>query len=372
MKRDGLGFSRIKLMSAGPSWGGQATQLGSDLPASYFAEAEQAFAQALFITAEENEYFFSVGGVRFRLRIIGNNLARTITRTLSHLQIESCPQPDFTICAWDDKVAGAPMPRPKRWMLGHAGKHCLQSLTDARFHSFFVEPVRILSCLDHETRTGYSCYFDASHLSMYEVSGPMRPIFNAVLNRHGKQLVHASSVGSVNGTLLFAGRPFSGKSTLAVRCLLDGMSYQADDLCVLSADEKPRTLSLYNIAKLREDRVPYFPALAPVLSSFVEDAEKKSYFYVHEQFPERLLKDAPLQAIVLPHIIDEELSRLEPATGRDAMEGLLKWTVLEVPSATGFGEQMMLRAIKRVPIWHLHLGRDEAHSLKLIRELLAS
>jgi hypothetical protein len=359
-------------MSAGPSWGGQATQIGRDLPGAYFAEAAQAFAHALSVTGEENEFFFAIGGVRFRLRIVGNDLTRKITRTLSHLRIETCSQPDFTICAWDDKAAGTPMPRPQRWMLGRDGKHCLQPLTDSRFHTFFVEPVRILSCMDHETRTGYSCYFDASRLSMYEVSGPMRPIFNAILNRHGMQLVHASSVGSAQGALLFAGRPFSGKSTLAVRCLLDGMSYQSDDLCVLSSDEKPRTLSLYNIAKLREDRVPYFPSLAPVLSSFVEDAEKKSYFYVHEQFPERLLKEAPLRAIVLPQIIDEELSRLEPATARDAMEGLLKWTVLEIPSANALGDQIMLRAIKRVPIWRLHLGRDEAHSLKLIRELLAS
>jgi len=109
-----------------------------------------------------------------------------------------------------------------------------------------------------------------------------------------------------------------------------------------------------------------------VLSSFVEDAEKKSYFYVHEQFPERLLKEAPLRAIVLPRIVKEEASRLEPATARDALEGLLKWTVLEIPMANGLGDQIMLRAIKRIPIWHLYLGRDESHSFNLIRQLFAA
>jgi len=358
-------------MAAGPSWGGQPTQIGSGLPSAFFIQAEQAFAHALSVIGEENKFFFTIGGVRFQLRILGNELTRKITRTLSHLHIDSCPEPDFTICAWDDKPAGAPMPRPQRWMLGREGKHCLHALTDARFHTFFVEPVRILSCMEHDSRIGYSCYFDASHLSMYEVSGPMRPLLNAVLNRHGMQLVHASSVGTPEGTILFAGRPFSGKSTLAVRCLLEGMSYQSDDLCVLTNDEKPRTLSLYNIAKLREDRVSYFPKLGPVLSSFVEDAEKKSYFYVHEQFPEKLLKEAPLRAIVLPHIVNEECSRLEPATARDALEGLIKWTTLEIPTANGLGDQIMLRAIKRIPIWHLHLGRNEDHSLELIRQLFA-
>ena len=359
-------------MAAGPFWGGQATQLGADLPAAYFAEAAQAFDCALASAGEETSFSFALGELRFRLRIVGSALARQITRTLAHLRIECASEPDFTICAWDDKAAGAPMPRPKRWMLGREGKHCVPTLTDARFHTFFVEPVRILSCADMEMRTGYSCYLDASRLSMYEISGPMRPILNAVLNRRGMQLVHASAVGTPDGSLLFAGRPFSGKSTLAVRCLLDGLSYQSDDLCVLTNDEQPRSLCLYNIAKLRDDCLPRFPSLAPKLSSFEEDAERKSYFYVHEQFPERILREAPVRALVLPRIVDEEFSRLERGSARDALEGLVKWTLLEIPQANGRGDAVMLRAIKRLPIWHLLLGHNETHTLKLVRQLLAS
>ena len=359
-------------MSAGPFWGGQATQLGADLPPAYFAEAARAFAEARSASSDENEFLFAIGGVRFRLRIIGSELARKITRTLAHLQVEPGVEPDFTICAWDDKGAGAPMPRPKPWMLRRDGNYCLQAFTDARYQAYFVEPVRILSCLDLEMRTGYSCYLDASRLSMYEVSGPMRAILNAVLNRRGMQLVHASAIGTPAGSLLFAGKPFSGKSTLAVRCLLEGLSYQADDLCVLTGDPQPRSLCLYNIAKLRDDCLPRFASLKPVLGSFEEDAERKSYFYVHEQFPEQILKDAPVRAIVLPRIIDEEFGSLERGSARDAMEGLIACTKLEIPAAGTLGEAIMLRAVSRVPIWRLTLGRDEAHTVKLVRQLLAS
>jgi hypothetical protein len=359
-------------MAAGSFWGGQATQLGADLPPAYFGETAQAFERARSVTGEESEFVFAIGGVRFRLRILGNELAHRITRTLAHLRVESGAEPDFTVCAWDDKSAGAPMPRPKRWMLGRDGKSCLPVLTDARYQAYFVEPVRILSCLDLETCTAYACYLDASRLSMYEVSGPMRAIFNAVLNRRGMQIVHGSAIGTSAGSLLFAGRPFSGKSTLAVRCLLDGLSYQADDLCVLTNDEQPRTLCLYNIAKLRDDCLPRFKSLAPVLASFEEDAERKSYFFVHEQFPERILREAPVRAIVLPRIVDEERGSLEPAPARDAMEALIACTVLEVPAATALGEAVMLRGLRRLPLWRLSLGRDEAHTLKLVRQLLAS
>ena len=59
-------------------------------------------------------------------------------------------------------------------------------------------------------------------------------------------------------------------------------------------------------------------------------------------------------------------------SARDAMEGLIACTKLEIPAAGTLGEAIMLRAVSRVPIWRLTLGRDEAHTVKLVRQLLAS
>lgn len=359
-------------MPAGPFWGGAATSLGSDLPASYFAEAAAAFEQARAVCGDEQDFRFTIGGVRFRMRILGSALAGKITRTLSHLRDESAAEPDFTVCCFDDKAAGAPLPRPRRWMLGMPGKHLLPSLCDGRYQAFFVEAVKIVSCLDLGTRTGYSCYLEAGRLSMYEVSGPMRPIVNAVLNTRGMQLVHASAVGTPEGSLLFAGRPFSGKSTVAVRCLLDGLGYQGDDLCVLTDDAKPRSLCLYNIAKLRADAAPQFEKLAPALEWFEEDAERKAFFYVNERMPAQLLREAPVRAVVLPRIVNADESRLEPATAREVLDGLVKYTLLEIPSATALGDGILLHAVKRLPAWNLFLGRDHAQTLALVRGLLVS
>jgi len=225
--------------------------------------------------------------------------------------------------------------------------------------------------MDMETSTAYSCYFDASKLSMYEVSGPLRPILNAVLNRRGMQIVHASAVGTPDGSLIFAGPPLSGKSTLAVRSLLSGLSYQSDDLCVVSAEPQPRSFSLYNIAKLREDRIASFTALTPVLSSFEEDFEKKAYFYVQEQFPEKILKAAPIRAIVLTHVGDEPVSRIQKGSRRAAIAGVVNCTGKEVPMTGIAGEGIMFKAINRLPIWHLVLGRDEENVQALVHQLLA-
>jgi hypothetical protein len=353
------------------SSGGPSSRIGRELPAIYFEEAAGAFAGAVVTAGSETPFFFEIGGVCFRLRFAGRDLAAKITRTLAHLQVPPTDKFDFTICCWDDKSAGATMPRLPDWLAATDTRHCLRLLTNERFHAFYVEGVRILSCMDVETATGYSCYFDASSLSMYEVSGPLRPLLNAVLNRRGLQIVHVSAVGTKEGSLIFAGPPFSGKSTLAVRSLLEGFSYQADDLCVVSEEEQPRSFSLYNIAKLREDCVPRFAPLQPVLSSFVEDFEKKSYFYVQEQFPDRILKSAPILALVLAHIVDEPVSRLERGSRKAAVVGLMNCTSKEIPMTGIAGERIMMKVINRLPIWHLLIGRDEGHTMELVRTLLA-
>jgi hypothetical protein len=248
---------------------------------------------------------------------------------------------------------------------------CLSILTNQRFRTFYVEWMGIISCLDMESNTAYCSYEDAKTLLMYEVSGPLRPIFNAILNRMEMQLIHASAVGTPDGSLVFVGPPGSGKSTLAVLCLQDGLSYQSDDLCVLSAENRPRSLSLYNIAKLREDSFPRFKSLHSMLSHFEEEpGDKKAYFYVHRHFPSRVLKEAPVRALVLPRIGGQERSRLERATPLEAMRAVISWTIKEIPKSVSLGEKIMLQAVARLPAYHLHLGQDDRETLGIIRSLL--
>jgi len=349
---------------------GRATTIGDHLPEAYFDEAAQTFSRAVSSTGSGHDFSIVIDGLRIRLRFAGKDLSNKLRPTLAHLETADNLPDDFTICCWDDEGAGTVMPHPVEWMFHHYAYSFLPVLTNSRFRTFYIDWFQALSCLDLESRVAYCCYRRASKLPMYEVSAPLRPIFNTILNQRGMQLVHASAVGTEKGTVLFSGPPLSGKSTMAIHCLLDGLFYQSDDICVLTSEEKPRSLSLYNIAKLREDSLPHFKSLHPVLSQFQEEDEKKSFFYVHHHFPEKVLKAAPICALLLPRIVDEPFSRLEPASGMDAIRGLIPWTIKEIPKADDLGEKIMLKAVSRLPSWHLLLGRDTGHTLKLIRSLL--
>ena len=350
---------------------GQPTEIGSHLPETYFRQTRDAFARALANADSMQEVFFELAGVKICLCAAGDMLLPRITATLAHLQIPRPDSIDFTICCWDEKTARTGLPLPTPSMMAHSPYFCVSDLTNERYRTFVVQWMRILSCVDLEERIAYCRYEDVDKLLMYEISGPLRPVFNVILNRRGMQLIHASSIGTSRGSVIFAGAPGSGKSTIAVMCLQNGLSYQSDDICVLSSEDRPRSFSIYNIAKLREDVLPRFAPLQPLLSHFQEeDGEKKAFFYVHQHFPHKVLREAPVRALVLPHVAGTDSSRLERAMPRDAVRAVTSWTLREIPKSDSLSERIMLQAVARLPAYHLHLGSDAHQTLTLIGSLL--
>lgn len=338
------------------------------LPQTYFQEVAQAFDRAVAATGAPREFHLDLAGLKICLRFAGEALVPVLMPTLSHL-ISAQPGPaDLTICCWDDKTTGSQLPEPSPTIRYNHLRNCLHAVSNHRFQAFFQEWMGSLSCIDLQDGIAYAGYWDAQTLPMYEVAAPMRPLFNALFNRRGRQLVHAASVGSAGGSLLLAGPAKSGKSTLAVQCLLAGMDYQSDDLCVIS-EEQPRSWSIYDIAKLREDSLPRLGSAVPPLSYFEEGTERKAYFRVSHHFPHQPMRELPIRALVIPRITGTG-SRLTKASRLDAMRALVPWSVSEVPAADTFGEKIMLKALSRFPAWHLELGPDFTQTRALLESLL--
>ena len=347
-----------------------ATTIGDHLPEGYFRELEKTFAAA---AGEISEFFLDLAGLKICLRFGAGRetLLARIVPTLAHLETIRPGPPDFTICCWDDHAAAAKLPLPTRWMLNQAAYSCLGILSNQRFRTFHIDWMRIIAAADLQENIAYCCYGDAARLLIYELSGPLRSIFALISNRRGLQLVHASSIGTSRGTLLFAGPPGCGKSTLALLALQDGLSYQSDDICVLTSEPQPRSLSIYNIAKLREDVFPRFPSFQPLLTHFQEEnEEKKAFFYVHRHFPAQVLLQAPVRALVLPRYNGNSTGRLERATPVEAVRGVIAWTIKEIPKSDTLAEKILLQALARLPAYRMEIGRDDRHSLDLIRSLL--
>ncbi|MDX6767712.1 MAG: hypothetical protein SFU85_13095 [Candidatus Methylacidiphilales bacterium] len=338
------------------------------IPGAYYREAAGAFQEARAQTGCRASTTLRVAGVTFRLEFADDQTPGIILPTLAHSTSADDPAADWTIRCWEDASTGGTMPLPTPVMLTGQRHNCLFTVSDQRYRTFYHGWMETLMFIDREGE-GYACYLDAAQLPMYEKAAPLRQIFNTALNLRGRQIVHAAAVGHPHGSLLLAGPPRSGKSTLAVQCLLQGMGFQSDDLCVISQDDPPRSWSIYNVAKLRDDSLSRVPSGLP-LQSFIEGTEKKHFFHVNRVFPERLLPSAPLKAIVIPTITGESTSRLLQATRLEAMKALIPWSVHEVPTSDNLGEKIMLKALSRLPAYRLELGGNAEQTFTLLQTLL--
>jgi hypothetical protein len=104
------------------------------------------------------------------------------------------------------------------------------------------------------------------------------------------------------GGVLLAGRGGAGKSTTAIAAMLGGLSYAADDYCVIEAEPQPVAHSLYNSGKLSWSGLHRFPQLCgtPAHGSNGE----KALFFLCALHPERLALRLPIRAVLLPDIHD--------------------------------------------------------------------
>jgi hypothetical protein len=335
---------------------------------AYFQEAKDSFSRASSQAGISRDLKLRLADIPFRLLLAGDAVVERILPSIAHLVVREDISAEWTLHGWDESSTASAMTMPTQEMMINQQHYCLPLVSNQRYRAFYQEWLETLSFIDREGEA-YTCYLDAGRLPMYEKAAPMRQVFNAALNIHGKQIAHAAAVGYAHGSVLIAGPARSGKSTLAVQCLLQGMGYQSDDLCVISGEENPRSWSLYNVAKLRDDALarvsPDFPLL-----SFTEGEETKHYFHVNQIYPERILPVAPIKALLIPEITEEAQSRLIPVKRLDAMRALIPWSVSEVPTSDNLGERIMLKALGHFPAYQLRLGSDPKQTFELIKDLI--
>ncbi len=325
---------------------------------SYFEETARAAGGS-----EDRD--FQMAGHRVRLRFAGPAWTESLTRGLSHLVLNA--QPDsagaaLTVHIWDGSTSEP---------LGLLG-FFLRSLTlnwpaflNARgqITDLHSEPLvalyhpgpDLLSVTDTTSGSAYFWKRDASPLPYYEAGSPMRSLLHAWLRRRGCQFVHAAAVGRPKGGVLLAGKGGSGKSTTAVACLNSDLQYAGDDYCLVSITN--RVHSLYNTAKLcGELDLDRFPKIkAQVWNQERQDGDKATVF-LQDHYPEKLIRDFPLQAILLPHITGQSKTWIEPCRPSDALLALAPTTLAQLPASGALDMQQMSQVTRSVPTYRLHLG----------------
>ena len=151
-------------------------------------------------------------------------------------------------------------------------------------------------------------------------------------------------------------------------CLDSRLRYAGDDYCLLRAEPEPRAYSLYNSAKVDDGSLSRLPHLARMTSNTDRQGDEKALLFLHRHYPEKLLHEFPLTAVLLPRITGRTDTALTPASPVAALTGLAPSTIFQLPRAGREAFELLTRLVRRVPCFYLDVGTD----LRQIPETIAA
>ncbi|MDR2050261.1 MAG: hypothetical protein LBQ63_00585 [Deltaproteobacteria bacterium] len=200
--------------------------------------------------------------------------------------------------------------------------------------------------------------------------------FSKLLKSPSSALVHGALIGlGGNGALLCA-RGQRGKSTLAVRALLDGFDYVSDDYLVLGREAGGLfAWPIYSIITLSP--AMYGDLYARLEAKFVSNnARKDKYVFNIGAYHSRFVQRHPVSLCLFPQIVpDPEPSVLActPAGKGRAIAQLIHSTIAQMGDTHDIaGIKKLADFVRDLPCYQINLCRDIEKNLRCLREFLQS
>jgi hypothetical protein len=350
-------------------------------PVAFFEASLDRFQQAEAAVGGSVDRFFRLDDYTIRLRFAGTALVSSLTPALDHLAGASEATPDLTICIWDTVSTQTAWPGlPWFQYPGHINgkgekienlytpRGDIRGYNNSRIQTHVGD--KLFSLLDLERNLAIYWCQDVSTLPLYERGAPLRSILHWWLRQRGLQLIHAGAVGTPTGGVLLAGKGGSGKSTTALTCLNSDLLYLSDDYSLVKIDPVPYIYTIYNTAKVRPDNLQRVPHLSHALTHGDYLNSEKALFFIHQHYPERIVKRLPIRAILLPRVMGCRDTTVEPASPRDSFAAL---TLSTLHQLAGSGKELLQtinQLVNQVPAYYLNLGTDLAQIPVVISNVL--
>jgi hypothetical protein len=320
-------------------------------------------------------HLVSVGGLPVRLRFAGQPLERAIMPALAHALAHGPANSSVTpleVVAWDTASSGVSMPPPAWSIEDYDQRGEIRRYDADQCRASFGVEGALLSLFSAERNMAVYWVRDAAAIPYYERGAPLRSIFNWWLVGHHRQSVHAAAVGTPAGCILLAGKGGSGKSNLALASLSTPLSYLADDYCVIDPADAPVVYSLYNTGKADAGDLPRLGLDRSRASNVDRLDSEKALFFLHDWRPDKVLREAPLRAVVLPHVGADLATGLRRASPVEALMALAPSTTSQLPHAGGEVLRSLSAVVRAARCYHLDIRAGDRQAVHALVELLNS
>ncbi|MES2682309.1 MAG: hypothetical protein V4650_02230 [Pseudomonadota bacterium] len=340
------------------------------LPGLHAADAADAWQQVLTRSPICSALHFSLGGLKLRLEVVGEALARRLFSALRHREIAAPAHSDLNLHVWDARAAGLPFPSLAMQRLHEENEQgLLRHLSDSRHLALRDSWLGLRAAIDDHKGAAWIAYDDDALIPEFEHTAPLRNVLQLLMSSRGWHLMHAAMIGKGERALLLAGAGGSGKSTTACTALLAGWGYGADDLCLFN-ETSTAVESLYQTVKLREGGLARLDEMRGLLHEYDECEERKAYLFVSQQWPERVLRNAQVSALLVPVVVDADASSLAPLDWRQGLAAVLPWTRRTVRTCGPRSQVALMAALRRYPVYSLRLGRHRDSVLATLDQAL--
>ncbi|MEN6422051.1 MAG: hypothetical protein ABFD76_08885 [Smithella sp.] len=320
---------------------------------------------------------YDVAGKTICLNFYSEKLLYKMSKAFAHIEKDSDNDPDLSVCIWDSVSTNTHLASP--WVNDveyiYPREVNAKTINHDSFLGIYLHGEETLNLYDEKNNTAYFWIYDADRLPYRLSASPLRLILNWFLSKKGVHLMHGAAV-SLNGkSILLTAKGGSGKSTTALSCFFAGMSYLGDDYVTVKSGDVITTHSIYSSTKLfPESFHDTFPALKDKIwnENGTDKENEKVAVFLSELYPQKIIKEAPLHAIMIPVIQNVEETKIVPASKVQTMVSMLPATLFQL-YLTKSNKITELRAIvERTPCYFLELGYDLNGVAAAIKSFLAN
>jgi hypothetical protein len=327
-------------------------------------EAQAAAAQRV----ETFDTELDLGPVRVALTACGRRVHDRLTDTLL---LPTTPAPPGTptarVVAFDSATSGVAMPAPPWTPDAYRPGLGIDGLQRGRFLASYMVEFATLGLYDRERALGVYWAHDASFT--WQEAAPLRNMLRWIATDHGTHLIHAAAIGWRDDGVLILGAKGAGKSSASLAAMLDGLTFVADDFCLLHQGEHRswRATPLTHTARVTETTLARLGGLRERITNHGAPADHK----IEVTVADRLADGLTIRALTTPvHARRTEAAR--PVDRRTFVRSVLAGTVGVFPGLAHESLRLLVTLSEQHPCFILPIGPELAGAGDAVTELLAS
>ena len=301
---------------------------------------------------------YIVAGLPVHVRFAGQAMFERVAQAIRHLEAPPARRPSVVIHVWDARSTESLPPEFPDVEPAFDGQRPRYYFEQHPLRAAYQPGNGVLSVLDSGLREAWYWAEDALALPFLDAAEPLRQIFHWWLGDQRRQLLHGGGVGLPHGGVLITGRNGSGKSTTSLACLASELRYAGDDYVVVEPGAPPRLYSLYNSGKLERHHLVRFRGVLTKLPSGDDVADEKAVIFADELYPDRVIRDFPLRAVIVPRVTDARAARLREISPATALAALAPTTLLQHHPPQPDALPTMAELVRSVPTLGLEIGSD--------------